>query len=374
MRSKWTEEDEKYLVEWYGEKSADEIAVVLGKSVRSVYYKAQRLGISGRSRVWTEEDLLFLKENYVKLGARETARILGRTLASVSYRIAGTEKGYPSLGPRRNWTEEEAEFLRENYQELGWDELQDKLGRNKAALVRKARAIGIKRYIDPYPFFEKWTEESAYVLGFFAADGWITKRGPQSIRIGFSQKEPDIIYLLRKIMGTGRITEKSNGMYEYYIHSQKTYDYLCDVFGCEVHRKSKTILWPNVPDEYIRHFIRGATDGDGSLFLTRDGLWSYSYATSSEQFVNGMKETTFSSAGIDLSVGQNKTSVYHARVTGIGAVCMATWLYKRCSIALERKKAIAERIMHPRGTAQRASITNKMKGMFSEVLSTYNIW
>ncbi|MBD3299838.1 MAG: hypothetical protein GF347_00620 [Candidatus Moranbacteria bacterium] len=372
-RDTWTQDDEKYLIEWYGEKSAEEIADALEKKKRSVYYKARVLGLQGRTRRWTDDEIAVLKENYVTLGARRTAEVLGRTLASVHTKIREVGGGNSPLGPRNDWTEGEEKFLLENYQVLDWDKLEKGTGRDKAAMVRKARELGIKRYVDPFPFFEEWSEEVAYILGFFAADGWVAIRGPKSIRIGFSQKESDIIYTLKKTIGTGRITEKSNGMYEYYVHSVKLYDWLCEVFGFDVHQKSHTLLWPDVPKEYVRHFTRGAFDGDGSIFRTKDELWSIDYASSSKDFIESLFNITIENIGVRLSVGENKTNVYHARTTGVGAVCFIHWLYKNCSIALERKKALAEEAMYPRGLAQKNIVTEKMKEMFPEVLATYNI-
>lgn len=368
---KWKPEEDQYLSTWYGEIGAQEIANKLGRSKSVVYARATRLGLKGRVISWTDQEVSFLKKNYVNVGARESARKLHRTIQAVHAKARELDCGHPKIGPRNDWPKEEIEFLKNNYQRLSWEELQSSLNRTKSSILHQAQAIGIRRYIEPCPFFEEWTEKSAYAIGFFAADGWVTKRSSNSIRIGFSQKEPDIIYALKDAIGSGRISQKSNGMYEYYVQSVAAYERLCEIFGHDVHRKAKTLRWPNIPEGYIRHFIRGAVDGDGSLFMRKEGLWGFAYSTSSEEFIRSLCDVVFDSTGIKLGVGNNKLGVYHARCVGIKAICLADWLYYNCSIALERKEAIARAMVQTIGVAQESSITEKMKETFPHILSRH---
>ena len=59
-----------------------------------------------------------------------------------------------------------------------------------------------------------------------------------------------------------------------------------------VENKSLTVDFPNIPKEYVRHFIRGCWDGDGSVFLERrKGLSTLilsSFVSGSPSFINGM--------------------------------------------------------------------------------------
>lgn len=322
---------------------------------------------------WTNEEVVFLQQNYLKLGAKETAQQLGRSLTSVHSKIRKVGGGRPSIGPRVIWTEKEDEFLKANYQKLSWTELTQELGRTKGAINARSNLFGIKRYVDPFPFFETWTEQSAYVIGFFAADGWAVKRGPESIRIAFGQKEPDIIYALRDVIGAGRISPKASGMYQFYIQSVKTYEWLCELFGHDVCRKSHTLQWPSVPEQYIRHFIRGAMDGDGSLMRRKDRLWEISYSTSSFDFADELAQIIFDETGISLSLGENKINVWHVRCTGIKAVCLADWLYRDATIAQERKAGIARKMIETRGRAHRSSVTDKMRAVFPHIIAGYEV-
>jgi len=373
---KWTDEEVEYLKEHYGDDGAEGIAHVLNRTKSSVQTKARELDLTDDQArgLWTEDDEAFLRENYLELGAEECARRLGRSKASVHGKIRKIGGGRPSIGPKVEWTEQELDFLRDNYHQLTWEEMVEQLGRTEQAIQVRASMLGLQRYVDPYTFFETWTEQSAYVVGFFAADGWVSKRGPESIRIGFGQKDADVLYSIRDAVGVGDVYAKRNRMHRYYIQSTRTYERLCEIFGMDVCKKSHTIRWPDIPDAYVRHFLRGAVDGDGSWFKrSQDGLFEFSYTTSSKAFVDALVETVFLLTGIHLNASLNKISVWHARCVGIKAVCLADWLYRDATIALKRKSDIAHEMMESTGLAQPYSITPKMREMFPHILERYQI-
>jgi hypothetical protein len=53
-------------------------------------------------------------------------------------------------------------------------------------------------------------------------------------------------------------------------------------------RKSRTMQFPKIPEPYVRHFIRGCWDGDGSVYLERGRKPAASYVTGSRQFAEEM--------------------------------------------------------------------------------------
>jgi len=374
---KWTKDEIDYLAEWYGKKSAKEIADALGRTKSSVQTKARspELNLSdnqGRS-LWTEKEEEFLRENYLELGAEECAERLGRTVASVHGKILKIGGGRDSIGPKVEWTDEELAFLYENYQAMEIEDLVEKLGRTKQAIYARAQMLEIQRYTDPAPFFEAWTEQSAYVIGFFAADGWVSKRGPESVRISFGQKDPDVLYAIRDVVGVGEVYLKKNGMHRYYIQSMRTYERLREIFGTDVCRKCRTLQWPDIPDEFIRHFLRGAVDGDGSLFYRKDGLWGFDYTTSSKAFIDALTENIERMTGVCMNPSLNKIDVWHARCSGIKAVCLADWLYRDATISLKRKADLAHQMMEHIGIVYNWLLTPKMREMFPHVLARYEI-
>jgi len=66
---------------------------------------------------------------------------------------------------------------------------------------------------------------------------------------------------------------KAGALYVVYINNEKLYDNLVNL-GLTPN-KSLTMQFPNVPDEFVRHFIRGCWDGDGSVFVDKSSRKMY---------------------------------------------------------------------------------------------------
>lgn len=120
-------------------------------------------------------------------------------------------------------------------------------------------------------FFKKWTPEMAYVLGFFAADGYITvnKRGGQFWCIQITDKE-----LLENIrttiqsqhkIGVRRRIGNSKTQYSLQIGSIEMCNDLRKLGFTE--RKTNNLPIRKVPSKYLPDFVRGYFDGDGNVWV-----------------------------------------------------------------------------------------------------------
>jgi intein-encoded DNA endonuclease-like protein len=120
-------------------------------------------------------------------------------------------------------------------------------------------------------FFKKWTPEMAYVLGFFAADGYVTinKRGASFWSIQITDK--DLIYKIRNCVGAehkiGERVGKGNdkNLYRLQIGSFEMCEDLNKLGYKE--NKTKSLFLPKVPEKYFSHFVRGYFDGDGNVWM-----------------------------------------------------------------------------------------------------------
>jgi intein/homing endonuclease len=115
-------------------------------------------------------------------------------------------------------------------------------------------------------FFDEWSAAMAYVLGFWFADGYM--RHDKSYRVSFTSNDIQILKDIRRVMGsTNPIykTKRDNSSYVV-LHSKKLFERLIVLGGMQ--RKSRFIRFPEIPQEYIKDFVRGYFDGDGSVFLS----------------------------------------------------------------------------------------------------------
>jgi len=120
-------------------------------------------------------------------------------------------------------------------------------------------------------FFKKWAKDMAYVLGFFAADGYITvnKRGGQFWCIQITDKK--LLESIKKAIGSDhkiniRLPKKHREsiIYRLQIGSIEMCDDLRRL-GFDT-RKTKSLSVPNIPNKYFSHFVRGYFDGDGNVW------------------------------------------------------------------------------------------------------------
>lgn len=119
-------------------------------------------------------------------------------------------------------------------------------------------------------FFDTWTPDMAYVLGYFAADGCMYRNKRGSCYIGFSSADSDLVEMVKKLMNTTNCIEEyqphkkhHKRRYTIQIGSNNLYQRLLKIGFTP--RKSLTIKFPDVPDRLMGHFVRGYFDGDGCV-------------------------------------------------------------------------------------------------------------
>ena len=221
------------------------------------------------SRVWTIEKTNFLKENYTKLSYQDIANSLNLSYAAISHKAFRLK-----LDSRDLWTEEENNIIKNNYSFNPdvWNLLPN---RSRASIIVQARKLGYQRECGNYKinhkFFEEWNPNSAYIIGFFAADGCVE---PNLNRISceLSIKDYDHLFNIKNIMNSENpiCLKKTRNSCSLYIHNKKMVN---DIINKGIiPNKTTRIKLPNVPDQYINDFIRGYIDGDGSIWYNGNSI------------------------------------------------------------------------------------------------------
>lgn len=142
----------------------------------------------------------------------------------------------------------------------------------------------------------------AYVLGLVATDGCIhaPETDPRTGRrkgaiLAFAQRDRELLDKVCRLMRCDATVSFSPGrrfsttvagpLYRVRITSARLLTGLAEL-GIGP-RKSRTMCFPPVPTELVRHFIRGCWDGDGSIFRGR-GFLIASYVTGSRNFIDAL--------------------------------------------------------------------------------------
>ena len=120
-------------------------------------------------------------------------------------------------------------------------------------------------------FFKSWSDEMAYILGFFAADGYITlnKRGANFWCIQITDKQ--LLESIRLAVNSEhkisiRFGQKNESdKYRLQIGSKEMCDDLRALGFKEL--KTKNMVVPKIPKKYLSHFVRGYFDGDGNVWV-----------------------------------------------------------------------------------------------------------
>lgn len=220
-------------------------------------------------------------------------------------------------------------------------------------------------------FFKEWTPAMTYILGFFAADGYITvnRYGGQFFSIQIVDKQllekiRNIIGSTHKISTIRRVKTFSGqtGVYTAYrlqIGSKEMCEDLRRLGMKE--NKTKSLAVPNVPKKYFADFVRGYFDGDGNVWVgyvhkdraTRLLAIQTVFTSCSAGFLETIQGRL---ADADIPGGRMRKEKgnYHRLVYSIrGSLKLRDFMYNhRVSISsglfLERKKAVFERYIRMR--------------------------
>lgn len=143
------------------------------------------------------------------------------------------------------------------------------LNRDRGTLSKRLKEEGLeitqhcnKKQVNSR-FFDEWNEKSAYWLGFIFADGHLTDYNRLDICIKDKEHIEKFKANINSEHSISVKTVKGNSYYRISIQDSHLGNKLKEL-GVS---SNKTYGWiiPEVPIEYMNHFIRGLFDGDGNF-------------------------------------------------------------------------------------------------------------
>lgn len=159
---------------------------------------------------------------------------------------------------------------------------------------RKGKLNGQPYYAINEAFFSSWSPEMAYILGLLMSDGCLSRTKKGSYRISLCLNDKELLENVARTMGSEHDVVKSKYQERQYIFIFGREKMAQDLLKLGMKpRKSLDIEFPYVPEEYLRDFIRGVFDGDGSVFYTKRSKKSplrTKFVSASEPFMVGLKK------------------------------------------------------------------------------------
>ncbi|MEI4620158.1 endonuclease [Bacillus pfraonensis] len=196
---------------------------------------------------------------------------------------------------------------------------------------KRARGSWKRKYNVKEDYFKYWSNNMAYILGFFIADGVILK---DNQTVSISQKESSILEDIKIELNSDQplYQNKKTGVYMLNLNSKIMKSDLMNLHGITP-CKSNNVQFTFVPQEHLHHFVRGYFDGDGYVNYP---TYTVSFVGGSYSFMHSLiqilQERNFKPNFI------NKKTHYRVILSGRKTIKLfSDWIYKDKELFLQRK-------------------------------------
>jgi hypothetical protein len=305
-------------------------------------------------KIWAKEEDNYIINNYKKESCKNIAKKLSRSYNSVKRRA--NLLGIKKHNQYNKWTEKEIKLLKKLFPVATKKEIMCKIKRPWTAIRKMAVKNGIRRlnrYKMPpgidHSFFDKWSDEMAYILGFIAADGNVSKNRFK-LGIKLSTKDKEHLIAIRNLVAPKN---------KIYVSKNKSCVSLeiCSKYMCNrlvtlgvTPRKSLTLKFPEMPRKYIKHFIRGYFDGDGCISKTKTtSVWCSYFLGTKNMLENINKYINESTLIGNKNVRYVKQSnIYKISYSTHDSIKLGNWMYENSSIYLKRKRDKFKQLLYER--------------------------
>lgn len=193
----------------------------------------------------------------------------------------------------------------------------------------------------------RWSSDFSYAIGLIVTDGNLSPDGRHVI---FTSKDREMIDNFQNALGTSyKYHMKSNGAglekkyYVVQIGDVLFYKFLQSI-GLTAN-KSKTIGEIKIPARYMRDFIRGSFDGDGSSYSYWDKRWRssfllyLSFVSASKKHILWLRDVISDTLGIRGHITKSENQAcFQLKYAKTESIKLFKYMYKnKKSLFLSRK-------------------------------------
>jgi len=336
----------------------------------------------GRSVRWSDKEIALLQEFYPTIWVKNLVhKFPNRTKETIVAKAR-----HLNLPSAKLWQPEENAILQTHFANSQKEITENLLPkRSWTAIMAQGERLGLKR-IRNRPrlkvnetYFEKWSPPMAYILGFILADGCIirgTYKGySDSLKFGVHIKDIDILEKIKRELNSNHSISIFKNAAHLCITSQKMVDSLkCLKIS---YQKSLRENVPEIPQEFIRDFIRGVVDGDGSLWIDKQKNYPTLSVSGGEKMLTFVRKHFFEEFEIYSSLTKQsystkiKKHLYQIAYRTNPAQALIEYLYKDAGIFLNRKYKMAQLCLKPKIKKREHIKTNtKNKIKYYETLTS----
>jgi hypothetical protein len=264
-----------------------------------------------------------------------------------------------NLPSARSWFAPENRILQEHFQDSSREVLQELLPkRSWPAIMAQGERLHLQRirtkprHAVDEDYFKTWSPSMAYVLGFILADGCIihgTRDGySDSLKFGVQLRDKNILEKIKSELKSEHALSVCKNAVHFCIASQKIVDDL-KALGIS-YRKSLRETVPDIPERFIKDFIRGVIDGDGTVRIGKDRYPVLS-VSGGEATITYLREHFFKKFGLYSKIIPCKYSneiqrhLYSIAYGANSAKTLIDYLYRDAKLFLDRKYATALRCL-----------------------------
>lgn len=248
------------------------------------------------------------------------------------------------------------EFIKTNFYKMSQRKIAKILGIGKTTVNQWSQSIGLafKKHTVNDDYFKHWSVDMAYIFGYICANGsiaWDIKKGYYTMSITAAEKDKIHLEKIRKIIMSSNplLYAKTTKSYRLIVNSKILCRQLIKM-GV-IPRKSLVLKFPNVPKNYLKDFILGYVDGDGSLRYfnrKRSPYFELSICSGSFDFIASLKKIIAQQVGVESNISKTKNECYLLRYSCTRGLKLAKWLYSNSYFYLARKFNKYQMALRPR--------------------------